>query len=245
MRRAGRVAAEVLKHVAGLIVPGRTKTRDLDIAARDAVSRLGAKPSFLGYRGYPAGICVSVNDEVVHGIPGSRVVQDGDIVSLDFGAYCEGFHGDKAVTVAVGKVSKEARRLTGLAEQALAAGVAQARAGNHLSDVSHAIQECTERAGFSVVRDLCGHGVGTDLHEEPQIMNYGPPGEGIVLEPGMALAIEPMICAGSWQVATREDGWTVVTRDGSLSAHFEHTVLVTEAEPEILTALEPCPGDTA
>lgn len=237
MRRAGRIAAEVLRRVASSIEPGCTKTQDLDRVARRAVAELGAEASFLGYRGYPASICVSVNEEVVHGIPGRRVLHDGDLVSLDFGALCEGFHGDSAITVAVGATAKEAERLIDASQKALAAGIAGARARNRISDVSNAIQQRTEQVGFSVIRDLCGHGIGRDLHEEPQIMNFGLPGQGVVLEPGMTLAIEPMICAGSWEVTTRDDGWTVVTRDGSLSAHCEHTVLVTESEPEILTEL--------
>jgi methionyl aminopeptidase len=235
MRCAGRIVAKVLRRVTELLEPGRTETRDLDRAVRKAVARLGAKASFLGYKGYPASVCVSVNDEVVHGIPGRRVLQKGDLVSIDFGAFYRGLHADAAITVAVGAPTKEAERLMGAAKGALDAGIAQAKARNRISDVSHAIQERAERDGFSVIRDLCGHGVGRELHEPPQIMNYGPPGEGMVLEPGMTLAIEPMISAGSWEVKTLSDGWTVVTKDGSQAAHFEHTVLVTQGEPEILT----------
>jgi methionyl aminopeptidase len=197
----------------------------------------GATPSFKGYRGFPASICASVNEEVVHGIPGARTLKEGDILSLDFGAIWEGYHADSAVTVFVGEPrSAEAEKLVRVTEEALDAGISQVRAGNRLSDISNAVQHVVEGAGFAVVREYVGHGVGRNLHEDPQIPNYGPPGRGPELKPGLVVAIEPMVNLGGWETRVLADGWTVVTADGSLSAHFEHTIAVTDEGPEVLTA---------
>ena len=234
MRAACVAAAQILEAVAALVEPGRT-TKDLDDAAGESISKWGGKSPFLGYKGYPGNICVSVNDEVVHGIPGKRRMQYGDIVSLDVGIVLDGFVGDNARTVPVGLVSPRTQELLQVTEQALHAAIAQARAGNRVGDISHAVQSAVEAHGFSVVREFVGHGVGRKMHEDPQIPNYGQPGEGPKLKPGMTLAIEPMINAGASAVQMLSDGWTVVTADGSPSAHFEHTVLVTDGEPEILT----------
>jgi methionyl aminopeptidase len=243
MRRACVAAAEILREVAALVQPGRT-TAELDEAAGELIARYGGKSPFRGYRGYPGNICVSVNEEVVHGIPSNRKVQYGDIVSLDVGIILDGFVGDNATTVAVGVVEPRTQQLLRVAEQALYAGIAVARPGNRVGDISHAVQSTVEAAGFSVVREFVGHGVGRTMHEEPQIPNYGRPGEGPKLKPGMTLAIEPMINAGTGEVMMLEDGWTVVTADGAPSAHFEHTVLVTEDEPEILTWLRKSPYES-
>lgn len=234
MRAAGALTGAVLAALAKAAQAGVT-TLELDRLAEERIRAAGAEPVFLGYRGYRHSTCISVNQEVVHGIPGDRQLQDGDIVSLDVGVKKDGYCGDSALTVAVGKVGGKADKLMRTTRQALQAGIRQARAGNHLGDISHAIQQLAEKNGFSVVRDLYGHGIGREMHEDPLIPNFGRPGEGPELKPGMALAIEPMLNVGGFEIMTLPDGWTVVTRDGSLSSHFEHTVLVTEGEPEILT----------
>ncbi len=236
MRRACQVAAQALQAVAEATRPG-VITQELDRIAEDRIRKRGAVPSFLGYRGYPASLCVSVNDEVVHGIPGSRRLQEGEIVSLDLGALVEGFHGDLAVTMPVGKVSDPLARLLQVTAEALEEGIRAVRPGGRLGDVSAAIQRHAERHGFSVVRDFAGHGVGRRLHEEPQIPNFGRPGDGVILQPGMTLAIEPMVNMGTSEVTMDPDGWTVRTRDHKPSAHFEHTVAVTEQGVEVLTRL--------
>lgn len=234
MRRAGRIVAMVLQKMKKELKPGM-KTRELDeIAARELV-RLGGKPSFLGYRGYPASICASVNDELVHGIPGDRVVREGDLVSLDFGAIYHNFQGDAAITVGVGKVSPEAAELIDATEKALATGIAAAHPGARLGDVSAAIQNYAESRGFAVVREYTGHGIGRQMHEEPQIPNFGEPHTGPELKKGMALALEPMLTAGDWRTKVASDGWTVSTADGSLCAHFEHTLAITDGGAEVLT----------
>ena len=240
MREAGRIVAEVLRILSERVKPGM-KTKELDILAERELKRLGAKPSFKGYRGFPANLCVSVNDEIVHGIPGDRVLNDGDIVSLDFGAIYNGFQGDAAVTVAVGNASPEARRLIDTTRAALETGIAAARAGATLGDVSAAIQQHAESRGYSVVREYTGHGIGREMHEDPQIPNcteppYGlKPGAGPMLKKGMTLAIEPMLNVGDWRTKVADDHWTVSTADGSLSAHFEHTIAINDNEPEVLT----------
>jgi len=234
MRVSCRLTAEVLGLVSEAVVPGVT-TGELDALARRLIGERGAKPSFLGYRGYPAAICISVNDEVIHGIPGRRVVMPGDVVSLDVGVYYNGFHGDSATTVMVGVANPDVVRLVETTKRALAAAVAAVRPGGRLSDVSHAVESIARASGCSVVRDFVGHGVGRHLHEDPQIPNYGAPGCGPVLRPGMTLAIEPMVNLGSSDVVVLDDKWTVVTRDGKPSAHFEHTVAVLEERAEVLT----------
>ena len=232
MRAACSTAAKILAEVAALVHPGRT-TAELNEAAGELIKQCGGKSPFLGYKGYPGHICVSVNEEVVHGIPGKRRVQYGDIVSLDIGVVLDGFVGDNATTVPVGMVAPRTHDLLQVTEKALHSGIAQARAGNRVGDISLAVQTLVESKGFSVVREFVGHGVGRKMHEEPQIPNYGRGGDGPKLRPGMTLAIEPMINAGTSDVKMLGDGWTVVTADGAPSAHFEHTVLVTEGEPEI------------
>lgn len=235
MRVAGQVVAGALTMLTEAIVPGRTTTGELDSLAEEFLRMRGAIPSFKGYRGYPSTVCVAVNEEVVHGIPGSRVLQDGDIVGIDLGAVVDGFQGDSAITVPVGQISTEAERLLKIGRESLFAGIRQARVGNRLTDISNAIQEYAESHGYSVVRDLVGHGIGRDMHEEPQVPNFGRPGRGPRLEEGMTLAIEPMVNIGGHQVESLPDRWTIVTRDRSLSAHFEHTVAVRKAGPDILT----------
>jgi methionyl aminopeptidase len=235
LRAACRVVAEVLAEVRAAVAPGVT-TLELDRVAEEGARRRGAEPAFKGYHGYPASLCASVNEEVVHGIPSSsRVLRAGDVVGLDFGVVLDGLYGDAAITVPVGAVSDEARRLLEVTCSALAAGVAEARPDARVGDLGAAVQRCVEPAGFSVVRDFVGHGIGRRLHEPPQIPNFGTPGTGARLRAGMALAIEPMVNAGRCEVDTRADGWTAVTADGRLSAHFEHTVLITENGPEVLT----------
>ncbi len=214
--------------------PGVT-TKELDQIAERSIRAGGATPAFKGYRGYPASLCVSVNEEVVHGIPDARQLREGEIVSLDLGAYLNGYYGDAAITVPVGQVSDEAGRLLEVTQQALAKGIEQATHGNRLFDISHAIQSWVEAHGLSVVRDYVGHGIGRSLHEDPQIPNFGPPHHGPRLRPGMVLAIEPMINVGTWQVKVLDDGWTVVTADRSLSAHFEHTIAITDGKADILS----------
>lgn len=237
MRLACKAAAEILAEVASMVVPGR-RTRELDEAAGELMWKRGGKSAFLGYRGYKGQICVSVNEEVVHGLPGERRVQYGDIVSLDIGIVLDGFVGDNATTVAVGMIDWKVQQLMDVTERSLAAGIAAARAGNRVGDISHAVQRMVEAAGFNVVREFVGHGVGRALHEDPQVPNFGMPGKGPKLKPGMTLAIEPMTTMGRPEVEMLRDGWTVVTQDRKPSAHFEHTVAVTEGEPEILTCRE-------
>lgn len=237
MRPACAVASVVLEEVAGFIRPGIT-TREIDQFAAERIKSHGAKSAFLGYRKYPCCICISVNDQVVHGLAGERRVEFGDIISLDVGVFYNGFVGDTAKTVAVGGCSVQAQRLMDVTEQSLYDGIAQAVAGNRITDISRAIQSYVEKNGYSVVREFVGHGVGRKVHEDPQVPNYVDPKANQRLRPGMTIAIEPMVNAGRPEVKILNDGWTVVTKDGSLSAHFEHTVLITEAEPEILTCRE-------
>jgi len=234
MRQAGRIVATILGILSKQVRPGM-KTKELDIIAGRESERLGAKSSFKGYRGFPANLCVSVNDELVHGIPGKRVLNEGDIVSLDFGAIFNGFQGDAAVTIGVGEISPQARQLLETTKTALKAGIAAAYPGARLGDISAAIQNCAESRGYSVVREYTGHGIGREMHEEPQIPNFGQPGTGPVLKRGMTLALEPMVNIGDWHTRLGGNQWTVFTADGSLSAHFEHTIAITDAEPEVLT----------
>jgi len=226
--------AEALQAVAARVAPG-VRTWDLDTFAEEYLRQRGAQPAFKGYRNYPFSLCVSVNEEVVHGLPSERRLKVGDLVSLDLGTIVEGYYGDSALTVPVGEVSEEAARLLRVTEESLLRGIGAARIGGHLSDISHAVQCHVEAHGFSVVRIFVGHGVGKALHEDPQIPNYGPPGTGPRLRPGMVLAIEPMVNAGGPEVEILPDNWTAVTKDRSLSAHFEHTIALTEEGVEILT----------
>ena len=237
MRQAGRILATVLEILKSEVRAGM-KTKELDIITTRELERLGAKPSFKGYRGFPANLCVSVNDEIVHGIPGERVLHQGDIVSLDLGTILRGFQADAATTVGIGEVSSEAKELIKTTEGALEAGIAAAHPGARLGDVSAAIQNYAESRGYSVVREYTGHGIGREMHEEPQIPNFGSPGLGPVLKKGMTLALEPMVNAGGCGTRVADDHWTVLTADGSLSAHFEHTIVITDAEPEILTIID-------
>jgi methionyl aminopeptidase len=234
MRQNNRLVAQVLQRLREATKPGIT-TKELDQLAEHSIREAGATPAFKGYRGYPASLCVSVNEEVVHGIPGPRRLREGEIVSLDLGAYRNGYYGDAAITCPVGKVSEEATRIMEVTQQALVKGIEQATQGNRLLDISHAIQSWVESHGFSVVRDFVGHGIGRELHEDPQVPNFGPPHHGPRLRPGMVLAIEPMINIGTWEVKILKDGWTVVTADRSLSAHFEHTIAISDGEPDILS----------
>ena len=237
MARGGKILADTVKLMERSVKPGMT-TADLDRIAEDFIrSHDGATPSFKGLYNFPASICSSINHEIVHGIPSKkRVLYEGDVVSIDVGVFYEGYHTDSATTVAVGAVNDESRRLLDVTREALNAGVAVARAGNHLGDIGAAVQAVVENAGFSVVRDLVGHGIGTGLHEEPQVPNYGKPSRGIRLVPGLTIAIEPMVNVGKPGIRTMPDKWTVVTIDGKRSAHFEHTVAITENGPRILTA---------
>ncbi len=234
MRQSCQIVAKILSELKEMIVPG-VETRELDLFAERESRKLGAEPAFKGYRGYPASLCVSINEEIVHGIPSSRLLKEGDIVSLDFGVVYEGFYGDAAITVPSGVVTEEARRLIEVAERGFFRGWQELREGNRLSDISAAIQAEVERAGFSVIRAFVGHGVGRNLHEEPQVPNFGRPGHGPRIRKGLTLAIEPMIAAGSWEVEVLDDGWTAVTRDRSLAAHYEHTVAMTDYGAEILS----------
>lgn len=236
MRDAGRIVAKTMAEVTGAAGVGVT-TRELDRLAENYIVKSGADPAFKGLYGFPNSICASVNEEVVHGIPGLRKLQDGDIISIDIGVGINGYYGDSAVTVPVGNVSSEAMRLIKVTEEALYKGIAEARPGARLSDISNAVQTWAEKDGFSVVRDFVGHGIGSKMHEEPQIPNVGKPGRGPRLRAGMTLAIEPMINMGAYEVRTLENNWTVVTIDEKLSAHFEHTVAITDSLPEILTKL--------
>ena len=235
MRRAGRIADQARELDRRMVAPGVT-TLDIDTAVRKFIESQGAKPSFLGYGGFSGSACISVNDVVIHGIPSKKVVlKEGDIVSVDVGACIDGFHGDCAATYPCGKISEEAARLIEVTQQSFWEGMKHAKAGQRVSDISHAVQKYVESFGYSVVRDFVGHGVGAKLHEAPEVPNYGPAGHGPRLQPGMTIAVEPMVCAGDWQVKVLKDGWTTVTVDGSLAAHYENTVLITDGEVEILT----------
>jgi methionyl aminopeptidase len=241
MREAGRITAKVLEILASRVKPGM-RTEELDAIAEKEVKPFGAVSSFKGYRGYPSNLCVSVNDEIVHGIPGKKILLDGDIVSLDFGVIYKGFQGDAARTVAVGNISAEARKLIEVTEGALKAGIKAAYNGNRLGDISASIEEYAESRGYNVVREYTGHGIGRNMHEDPQIPNTTKSllgmmkGTGPVLKKGMTLAIEPMVNIGGWGTKVDDNGWTVRTRDGSLSAHFEDTIAITDGKPEVLTS---------
>lgn len=236
MRQAGRIVAQVL-HVLKSEIRAGMKTKELDTIAEREVKKLGGKPSFKNYRGYPACICVSINDEIVHGIPGKRILKEGDIVSLDFGAIYEDYQGDAALTVGIGKISPVADRLIQMTEGSLKEGIKKAQAGARLGDISNAVQMYAESNGFSVVKQYTGHGIGRDMHEDPLIPNYGSPGTGPLIKKGMTFAIEPMLNVGSWETRVDDDGWTVRTMDGSLSAHFEHTIAISDGAAELLTVL--------
>lgn len=239
LRAASRLVAEVLEELRKIIIsaPGIT-TKELDSLAESLILKRGAKPAFKGYRGFPSSLCTSVNEQVVHGIPSSYKLQSGDIISLDLGVKLNGYYGDAAITVGIGKVSNEVNRLLQVTEEALYKGIEQAKVKNRLSDISHAIQSHAEKSGFSVVRDLVGHGIGRALHEEPSIPNFGKPHLGPKLKRGMTFAIEPMVNMGKFEVETKKDNWTVVTKDGKPSAHFEHTIAIRGNKPEILTVIK-------
>jgi methionyl aminopeptidase len=234
MRQAGAIVAAVLELLKRSVEPGIT-TRELDNIAYKEIIRCGARPTFKKYRGFPASICTSINEEIVHGIPGKRVLQEGDIIKLDVGATLDGFIGDAAISVAVGRVSQVGSDLMETTRLSLEEGIKAAQPSNRIGDIGAAIQRYSEARGYNVVREYVGHGVGRFLHEDPQVPNYGPPGRGPLLRPGMCIAIEPMLNVGDWRTRILDDQWTVVTADGSLSAHFEHTIAITEKGPEILT----------
>jgi methionyl aminopeptidase len=236
MRDAGKIVAETIEELKKATKPNIT-TKQLDQIAEDYIIGKGATPAFKGYHGFPATICASINEQVVHGIPGLRTLEDGDIISIDVGAVINDFFGDSAVTLPVGNVQEEALRLLKVTEESLYVGIENAVEGNRLSDISHSIQTFVEDHGFSVVRDYVGHGIGSNMHEEPQVPNFGKPGRGPRLKQGMTLALEPMVNMGTYDVMTLEDNWTVVTNDRKLSAHFEHTIAITDDAPEILTKL--------
>lgn len=237
MRRAGLIVAETLRRLRGMVEPGIT-TRELDAVAESTIRAAGASPTFKGYRGFPASICASVNDEVVHGIPSDRQLRAGDILKIDCGATLDGYVGDAAISVPVGQVPPEIERLMETTRDSLLCAIKQMVPGNRLYDVSYAVQQYVEERGFSVVRDFCGHGIGQRMHEDPQVPNYGRPGTGPKLKEGWVLAIEPMVNEGGYEVRVLPDGWTVKTRDGKASSHFEHTIAVTEDGPRVLTAAE-------
>lgn len=234
MRRAGRIAGQVLSVLSAFIKPG-VSTSEVDSLAENIILKAGAEPSFKNYQGYPATTCISINDEVVHGIPSDRIIAEGDIVSVDVGAYLDGYHSDTAATYAVGQISVKAQKLIDITKKSLKDGLNQIKPGAYLGDVQFAIQKTVEQVGFGIVRDLTGHGIGRELHEAPSIPNFGQKGKGLMLEEGMTLAIEPMVTEGDWHVKTLGNGWTVVTADGKLAAHFEHTIVVTSTGFEILT----------
>ncbi len=237
MREAGKIVALTLAVLAEKAKEG-VSTAQLEKWAEEVIRKNKAIPSFKGYRGYPASICVSVNEEVVHGIPNpKRILKEGDVVSIDVGVIYKGYHGDAAITIGIGRVTEEAKKLIEVTKGALEAAISAAKAGNRLGDISWAIQSYAEKHGFNVVREYTGHGIGRNMHEEPQVPNVGTPGKGVLLKPGMTLALEPMVVAGSWEVEVLPDGWTVVTKDKSLAAHFEHTIVITDGEAEILTKL--------
>ena len=235
MREAGAMLHEVLTQLKGQVAPGVT-TKELDHFAQKLITSFGATPSFLGYEGFPASICASVDSQVVHGIPSPKtVLREGQILSIDCGLILDGWQSDSALTVGVGKISDEAQRLIDVTEQSFFAGLEMAREGNRVSDIGHAVQRYVESRGFSSVRALCGHGIGREMHEDPSVPNYGIPGHGVRLRRGMTICIEPLIAAGDYHVRTLSDGWTVVTSDGSLCSHYEHTILITDGEPELLS----------
>lgn len=236
MEKANRIVAEILEEVKERVCPG-VETRELDEVAEEGCRRRKVEPAFKGYRGYPASVCISVNEEVVHGIPGPRRLKDGDLVSLDFGVRYDGYYGDAALTLPVGEVSSQARKLLEATRESLDAAIAQVQVGARLTNISHAVQTVVEGQGFAVIREFVGHGIGRSLHEDPQIPNFGPPGRGPVLQVGMTMAIEPMTSNGSWRVRILADGWTAVTQDGSLAAHFEHTVALTDKGVVVLSRL--------
>ena len=236
MRKSNSIVAAILEELGKKIGPG-VKTIELDRLSEELALKKGARPAFKGYRGYPYSLCTSVNSEVVHGMPSERELKEGDIVSLDFGILNDGYYGDAAMTVPVGDITPVAKRLLKVTEEALYRGIAEVKAGNRIGDISAAIQGHVEAAGYSVVRDLVGHGIGKSLHEDPQVPNYGSGGRGIELKPGMVFAIEPMVNEGTYRVEILRDGWTVVTADGKLSAHFEHSVAITENGPVILSRI--------
>lgn len=237
MKEAGRIVAATLAVVAERARPG-VATAELDQVVNREFRKRGAVPSFKGYRGFPASLCVSINDEVVHGIPGKRVIQDGDVVSLDLGDVYKGFQGDAAITVGAGEISRQSQELIDVTREALMVGIRAAVVGARVGDVSWAIQSFVEGHGYSVVREYAGHGIGREMHEEPQVPNFGQPGRGTLLQEGMVLALEPMVNVGGWRTRTLSDGWTVCTLDGSLSAHFEHTIAIKAGGPDILTTLD-------
>jgi methionyl aminopeptidase len=237
MRRAGRLVGHTLSTVSAAARPG-VSLLELDQLAERTIREAGATPSFLGYHGFPATLCLSPNDVVVHGIPNGYLLQEGDVLSIDCGAIVEGYHGDAAVTIPIGEVDEAARRLIATTERSMWAGIGQVRAGRRLSDIGHAVEQVAMEPGYGVVREYVGHGIGTAMHEEPQVPNYGRPGRGLRLDVGLVLAIEPMLNQGGPETEVLDDGWTVVTRDGSRSAHFEHTVAITPAGPEVLTLLD-------
>ena len=234
MRRAGGILGTVLEELKLRLKAGM-KTAELDILADSMLRKMGAEPSFKGYRGFPASLCVSVNEEIVHGIPGERVLKEGDVVSLDLGDIVDGFQADAALTAGVGKISAEAALLIAATEGALAAGIAAATNGNRLGDIGSAVQNYAESRGYGVVREYAGHGIGQAMHEDPSVPNYGRPGSGAILKKGMTLALEPMLNAGTWRTKVGADAWTVSTADGKLSAHYEHTIAITDGEAEVLT----------
>ena len=237
MRKACKITAAARALAGEMVRPG-VSTKQIDKAVHDFIVSQGAQPSFLGYNGFPASTCISVNSTVIHGIPGGYILKDGDIVSIDVGAYYQGFHGDCAATYPCGAISAEAQKLIDVTKQSFFEGIRFATRGHRVSDISHAIQKHVESNGFSVVRSFVGHGVGAQLHEEPEVPNFGKPGRGPRLVPGMTIAVEPMVNAGVYDVRVLKDGWTVLTADGKLSAHYENTVLITDGEPEILTVTE-------
>ncbi len=236
MKESNRIVALVLQEIESLIKPG-VKTIELDKFAEDLIRKEGAVPGFKGYQGFPATLCVSINEEIVHGIPSERKLKDGDIVSIDVGTIKDGFYGDGAKTYAVGKVDEKGLKLMETTKKALMKGIEKAVPGNRISDISHSIQSYVESQGFSVVRQFVGHGIGRNLHEDPQIPNYGEPGRGPVIKKGMAIAIEPMVCEGNWEAEVLSDGWTAVCKDGSRAAHYEHTIFINAEGPEILTVV--------
>jgi methionyl aminopeptidase len=236
MRTAGHVLSDVVEHLRGFVKPGLS-TLEIDEDVEGFIAARGAKPAFKGYRGFPATVCISINEEVVHGIPSAhRRIQEGDIVGLDLGCIVDGYYADCAFTLAIGDVPPKVQQLLDVTRESLDQAIQECRPGRRLSDVSHAVQVHVERHGFSVVRAFVGHGIGRALHEDPQVPNFGDPGRGPQLRAGMVLAIEPMVTMGSWEVKVLDDGWTAVTRDGSLAAHFEHTIAVTDTDPEVLTS---------